>query len=281
MPARSIHLGLALVLVACGGNGQRSSAARSTVTLDPAAFLTRLGAEASSIFREPERSSDDIDAARGGARGAERRELSRDLVVALLHEADAAEARGARRLRQRADRMLAAARSGNRDDAIAAELDMIDLWKAWRGGSNAQAARLAERFTRRHASAGILTGIAWMVWGEAAVGEEDYREAIAHYRFALGQIGTPLYAFALYRTAHAHRAIGENDEAVQAFDEVERMGCAADATEPVVRVATAAASEQARGLRLDTDGVTRPSVCPSPAERAAQEGDGEGWRPAE
>ena len=97
--------------------------------------------------------------------------------------------------------MLTAARRGNRDQALAAELDMIDLWRAWRGERTTRAARLSERFTRRHRAAGMLTGIAWMVRGETAQAEDDYDTSIAHYRFALGQLGTPLYAFALYRTA--------------------------------------------------------------------------------
>lgn len=275
-------LTLSLLIASCGSSSpEAEEAPRSTVTLDPAAFLTGLGAEVSPVFRPPERSSDELDAARRAARGSERRTLMRDLVVVLLHEADVAERRDARRLRQRADRMLAAARRGNRDDALAAELDMIDLWRAWRGERTARAARLSERFTRRHRAAGMLTGIAWMVRGETAQAEDDYASAIAHYRFALGQLGTPLYAFALYRTAHAHRALGENDEAVQAFEEVEQMGCGTGASERIVRVATAAASEQGNGLRLDTDGVTRPSRCPSPEDRAEEAPRDEGWRPPE
>ena len=279
------HLLALALLFGCGGatsSGGGAAEANSPATLDPAEFLEALGASASAVFRPPAQSSDEIDTARREARGAERRALMRDLAVALYHEAAAEEsARRARRIRQRADRMVQAARRGNRDQALAAELDMIDLWQAWRGERLPRAERLSERFTRRHEAAGVLTGIAWMIRGEVAQAQDQYDAAQNHYRFALGQIGTPLYAFALYRTAHAHRALGEADEAVQALSEVEQMGCEEGADDSIVHLAAAAASEQGSGLRLDTDGVMRPARCPSPEDRAAEEPEEEGWRPAE
>lgn len=264
----------------CGGSTPQVAHAESTVTLEPAAFLQRVGAEASVVLREPERSVDELDEARQGARGSERRQALRDLAVALMYLSFEAERRPARRHRERAERMLTAAARGNRDATLGAEVDFVRLWMAWRSELR-PAPRLAERFTRRHESAGTLTTVAWMIRGEIAFAAEDYEEAASAYRFALGQLGTPLYAFALYRTAHTHRERGETEEAAQALDEVIRMGCEEGAHEEIMRVSTAAASESGSGLRLDADGVTRPAVCPTPGEESEEATEEEGWRPAE
>lgn len=273
----------ALLLTACGG-GQLQVQVPDEVRVEPAIFLTEIGTEAApNVFAYPTRSLDELDDARRAARGADRVRAMRDLAVALVYATIESEGRESRRFRQRAERMIDAAARGNRDDQLRAELDFLRLWLAYRSGSNPRAARLAERFGNRHRAAGVLTTIAYMVAGEAAFAEEDYDDAIEAYRFALGQLGSPLYAFALYRTAHAHGADGEREEGLSALREVERLGCAHDALGPVVRLANAAASELETGLRRDPDDVVRPASCPAhetlAAEAEAEEG--EGWRPAE
>jgi len=83
----------------------------------------------------------------------------------------------------------------------------------------------------------------------------------------------------LLRTAHAHRALGEDDETTQALSEVEQLGCDETAHALVVRVATVAASENGSGLRRGDDGVLRPASCLEPT--AEEEEEEEGWRPEE
>ncbi len=242
-------------------------------------FLAEVGAEAApGVFAFPTRTVDELEAARREARGDDRRRLGRDEAVALMHAADGAETREARRLRQRAERILDASARGNRDATIAAELDFVRLWMTWRAGSTSRAARLAERFTTRHRAAGILTTLAYMVRGECAFADEDWDGATEHYRFALGQLGTPLYAYALYRTAHAQGADGQRDVGLSTLREVEQLGCDTSAARTTVRVAAAAASELSSGIRQGADGVVRPASCPEPSEADEEE---TGWRPAE
>ncbi len=189
-----------------------------------------------------------------------------------------ADGREARRDRRRASRLADAAGRGSRDRNLAAELDFAQLWMSWQAGSRS-AERRAERFTTRHRQAGVLLTLAWMLRGEIAFAEERYQDAIDAYRFALGQLGHPLYGFALLRTAQAQRRLGNAEQAEQALSEVEQLGCASDVVPPVMRLAAAAASERGSGLRRDADGVTRPAVCPSP--EAGEDEEDEGWHPAE
>ena len=65
------------------------------------------------------------------------------------------------------------------------------------------AASRAERFTTRHDQSGDLLVLVWMIRGELALRAEDWEGARAGFRFVLGQLGHPLYAYALYRTAFA------------------------------------------------------------------------------
>lgn len=280
MRGKLVRVAVALTLTACGASsgGGSTTPGQQARGVDPPAFLEEVGAASSPVLRRPERSIDELEQARRDARGAERRQAARDLVIGLMFAAADAEDREARRHRRRAERIADAAARGSRDRGLAAELDFAKLWMAWQSGSRA-AERRAERFTIRHRQAGDLLTLAWMLRGEIALADERYDDAVEAYRFALGQLGHPLYAFALLRTAHAQRRRGNADQADQALAEVEQLGCAPDASPAVVRLAAAAASERGSGIRLDTDGVTRPAACPTPDESADEED--EGWRPAE
>lgn len=271
---------LALCL-GCGATTQGGSNVDRPVTVDPVSFLRELAAESSDVMRPAERSPEEIDAARREARGAERLALTRDLVAAYVQAWEAAEERRERRrLRRRADRFADAGIRGSRDPSMDAQLDFAKLWMSW-VGEERSAGRRAERFTRRYAqTGGSLTGVAWMIRGEVALQDEDWDEAREAFRFALGQVGTPLYAYALLRTGAAHRGAGDGEEAEQAMNEALQMGCDTEAPPLVVRVAGAAASALGTGLRRDPDGTIRPAACPSHAELEAEE-EPEGWRPAE
>jgi len=271
---------LSLVLGACGGASSGSTAVGESAAFEPAAFLAEIGADAAPpLFTRPTGSVEELDAARRQARGADRRTASRDLAVALMFDSWEAELREARRLRRRAERTLDAAARGNRDAELTAQLDFVRLWMSWRAGSESRSTRLATRFTTRHRAAGTLTTLAYMIRGELALVDESYDDASEAFRYALGQLDTPLYAFALYRTAHAHGGDGDREQGLQALGEVERLGCDDDAHVLIRRVAAAAAGELETGLRRDPDGVLRPASCPEPTEAESEEETG--WRPAE
>lgn len=265
-------------LTACGAATSGSRTVRAG-SVDAAAYLLEIGAESTVVLRRPERSIDELEAARREARGPDRRTATRDLIVAHVFAADEAERREARRLRRRAEQLADAAVRGSRDSTFLAEIAFAKLWLSWRAGAS-NAEQRATRFTERFRSAGDLLTLAWMIRGEIALDDERYDDAITAFRFALGQLEHPLYAYALWRTARAYRLLRRSEEATQALTEVEQLACARSPSPFVVRVATAAASERGSGLRRDPDGVTRPAACPSPAERAA-DGESEGWRPEE
>lgn len=266
-----------LITLACGATSAPSPRTARAGSADPAGILLAIGAECCAVLRRPERSIEDLDAARREAQGPERRALTRDLIVAYAFAAEDADGREARRMRRRAEQLADAAVRGARDPDYLAEIAFAQLWLSWRAGSR-NAEQRATRFTERHRSSGDLLALAWMIRGEIALSDERFEDAVTAFRFGLGQLGHPLYAYALWRTAAAYRRLGRAEDAAQALAEVEQLGCPASASPFVVRIATAAAGERASGLRRDPDGVTRPASCPPPESREAED---EGWRPAE
>lgn len=267
---------LALSLSACGGATAGMQTAQPGA-LDPGDFLLEVGAASCPVLQRPARSIEELDAARRDARGAERRQLVRELVTAHLYASEGAEGREARRLRRRAEQLADATMRGSRDSTLVAELSLAELWMSWRAGA-ANAEARATRFTERHRDAGDLLTLAWMVRGEIALEAERFEDAITSFRFALGQLESPLYGYALLRTAEAERRLGRADEASQALSEVEQLGCAAEPSAFVVRLARAAASQRGSGLRTDPDGVVRPATCPAFREDASEERE---WHPEE
>jgi tetratricopeptide (TPR) repeat protein len=269
------HTFAALALSACAGAGTGGSTTH-TVTIEPASFLMEVGASSTFVLRRPERSTEELMEARGSTAGAERRQILRELVVAKLFEAESAEGRSARRIRNDAERFAENAVRGSRDSNLIAEMDFVKLWLSWRANA-ANAASRAERFTDRHTRAGELLMLAWMIRGEIAFAADRFDDAIAAFRFALGQLEHPLYTYALLRTAHAYERLGRSEDAAQALLEVEQLGCARGASPFRVRLAAAAASERRSGVQRDDDGVMRPASCESEEESGS---DGQ-WRPAE
>lgn len=273
-------IAFAVLLLGCGATSTTTDRLDDMVIVEPYTFLRGLGADASAVMREPEAEPDAIDAQRREARGSERLSRTVELVGAYVHAWEAAEERrDRRRLRRLADRFAdAGIRAARRDRGTEAQLDFAKLWMSYVAAERG-AGRRAERFTRRYAqTGGGLVGIAWMIRGEVALENEEHDEAIDAFRFALGQPGTALYAYALYRTGIAHQAEGEDAEAEQAMSEAMQMGCDSEDAR-IVEVAGAAASSNHTPLRRDPDGVLRPSTCPSHEELAEEEP--EGWRPAE
>jgi hypothetical protein len=256
-------------LVGCGGAAIVSDSRSANVGAAP--FLLEVGGTWSSALRRPSRSIDELETSRRAARSAaERRPIARELAIACVFAAEAAPESEARRLRRRGDEAAGAALAGNRDAQLAAEVDFVRLWLAWRGEARDAASRAA-RYTERHRENGALYTLAWMIRGELALGARRYEDALTAFRVALGQLESPLYAYALWRSATAYDRLGRTADAQQALRETEELGCPAAASRFTVRISVAVASSRGSGLRRDPDGITRPALCPptgAPAPRS-------------
>lgn len=208
----------------------------------------------------------------------------RNLAYAHLWAAEVEQdERAARRHHRDAARVADRAGRRSRDSQLAAEVAFVGLWSAWRRGT-ANAAARAERFTTRHREAGELLNLAWMIRGELAMAAGDFEGAKAGYRFLMGYLDHPLYAFCLFRTAEAQRALGQMDDAHQAFVEVAQLGCPPDVVDETLRISIYAAHEAGVGAVRDANGIPRSASCaPAPSDVPEDEGEGgdEEWRPAE
>lgn len=262
----SIAILVASLGCACGG--PQATAARADA-IDPPALLLEVGASTTELLRAPEQSIEALDAARGEARGPDRRRALRDLARAHLVAAEGAEDREARRHRRSAERFAENAAQGSRDSAFNAEMAFVQIWLAWRGGA-ASASGRAERFTTRFAEATSLAPIVWMIRGEIAFESQRWDEAATAFRFVLGQLGHPLYAYALYRTAACLAQQGREEDSRQALREVAQLGCDGGAPASTMQVALRAATELGAGARTDPEGVTRPASCPEETSTAAE-----------
>lgn len=263
------------IAIACGA--PQAGGRRTTIHIEPGPFLLELGGQSAGVLARPERSIEELDVARREARGSDRRAVTRELVIAHLFAAETAEGREARQIRRRAEQLADACVQGSRDDQLLAEMAFAKLWMSWRAGAP-NAAQRAERFTDRHQQSGDLLTLAWMIRGEIALDAEEYEDALTAFRFALGNLEHPLYAYALFRTARVYTVQGRREEAGQAYSEVESLGCAASASPFTLRLAVAAAGERGTGVARGADGTERPSSC---ASTSADENEEEGWRPAE
>lgn len=283
-PVRARLLVAILVLSACGGGGPRlrSSARAAAAELEGAEYLIEASAARVPLLRRDERSIEELDAARDAARGVGRRTALLDLARAHMLEAAESDDRERRRHRASAERFADAAANGSRDDWVQAQAAFVELWLAYRAGDRSASSR-AERFTTRHAQSGELALLGWVVRGEIAFAAEDWDGAIASYRYVLGELGHPLYAYALYRTAQAHSRDGDAEGSRQALGEVARLGCDRDVPEPTLRIALHAARESGDGIRRASDGREVPAICPEASaggEDEEERGAG-GWRPDE
>ena len=266
----------ALVLVACGG-GSTGPTGPSAIRFDPTTYFAEVAALRTDLVVAPVRSLEVLEEARGTARGDERRELLIELARAHLVAAGTSSTREERRHRDAAERFARAAAQGSRDAEVKARAAFVELWLAFRANHRSAMGR-ATRFARQHAQSGELALLAWVVRGELAFAAEAWDEARTSYRYVLGDLDHPLYAYALWRTARSHAGAGDTDGARSTTTEVVRLACQ-PTSEPTRRVAFAAARELGIDLREDADGVVRPEICEAPAE--ADEEDHTGWRPPE
>ncbi len=250
-----------LLAAACGGaGGPRLEAPARPDAIDPPRFLLEYAGRRANALSPPERSIDALEEARREARGDERRQAVRELAIAHLLAAEQAPERDATRHRRSALRFARAASRGTDDDWLAAEMAFIEVWSAWRAGRGG-AANVAERFARRHPRSGDLVYLCWIIRGEVAFEREDWDEAAEAYRFVLGSIEHPLYGYALYRTAHAWKGLGRDDDTEQALREVVQLGCAADAADEAREMAALAQSDLRMPDVTLEDGTSRPEIC--------------------
>lgn len=273
-----ILAGWLALLFSLGGAGCGASQASSapTVTIDtssldvPEMFRT-YGKDRSDVFTAPAASFDELEQTRKETRGADRVKALRDLAVAYLWAAeDASDPKEKRTFYRKAERSAENAIAGNGDPEDAAEAEFVLVWSAWRRATP-RADRNAEIFAKRRSEAGELVLLSYLIRGEVALEGRRFSEARAHYRYLLGLLDHPLYAFALYRTADARRAANENDEASQIYRDVRELGCRLDASPETLLVAAFAAARTEADVRRDAAGKIRPSTCKLPEDEAASQ----------
>ena len=276
---RSLSIALALSLaLGCGASGSTGPRVPTGATdLEPVAFLFDAASARIEVLRPPDRTLEDLNAARGDARGDARRAVLRDLARAHVIAARNTEGREARRHRDDAERFGTSAAEGTHDDTLTAEMDFLEVWVSYETGARNAAAR-AERFTNRHETAGEMLLAAWMIRGELALTAEDWSDARDAFRFALGRLDHPLYGYALFRTAFAWHEEGDDAQARQALLEVATLGCTGDDA-ATLRVALLSARQLDVGARRDPAGTLRPGSCPE-TTTATEEEEG-AWRPPE
>jgi hypothetical protein len=273
---RALSVLAVLTAIGCGAAGPMSPRRGATAgPIDPAAFLLEASASGTNLLQAPDESIDALGARRAQARGADRRQVLRDLARAHAAAARGAVRREARRHRADARRFADAAAQGAREDTLAAEAAFLNLWLDYETDARGAASR-AERFTTRYRRSGELLVLAWMIRGELALGAEDWRDAREAFRFVLGQLGHPLYGYGLYRTAFAWRGAGDGEQARRAIEEAAALGCDPRASEPISIVALLAARDLGVGTRRAGERDV-PASCPE----AAEEPHDEDWRPRE
>lgn len=271
----ALALGMGM-LAGCGGataTSRPTSASYTPDPIDPPAFLLAYAQAHDTPLVAPEGDLEALNAARRDAsNAAERRAALADLAVYHALAAEQTEDPDEVRVELRkADRLAAAAVRHSHDEDLEARMDFVRLWASWRAG-RADAATKAEAYTSRHTDPTDAVLLAWLVRGEIAFDADQWEEARAAYRYLLGQLGHPLYAYALFRSAIAYRNAGELDEAAQAFTEVRTLGCAADAAPETVRVASVAAVELGERVELDASGTPRSAACASVDDPSGQTG---------
>ncbi len=269
MAVRLAPVALALlVLAACGAAASDAAFDDTTVSApatDSAAFLLEVGGSLVDVLARPAESLDALEAARRTARGVERLRAQRDLARAHLFAAEITEGRE-QRAHFREMNELTTTDTRVRDEALAADLDFLGVWAAWRAGQRNAEGR-ASRFIAHHEASRDLVLLAWLVRGEIAFEAERWDDALEDFRAVLGRLGHPLYAFALYRSARVWHEQGRDEDSQQALREVRDLGCATDANAPTLHIALAATHALAETTAPDRSGRERPASCP--AEGAA------------
>lgn len=214
------------------------------VYVDPSEYLLRWAGEWHPAVARPEGDSSGLEESIRGLRGSERHAMTLRYVAALIYEIEADELEASARDLRLAQRDVrnALRRLRRVRGELATTRDFLELVAAWRGGLP-RAVSLAERFTDRHSDATALHGLAWMILGEIYFEGERWTDAARSYRYLLGDLEHPLYAFASWRTAAILQEQGRDEEAGEMLAQIVRLACPANTPEPTLEVAAASASE--------------------------------------
>lgn len=248
--APAMVLGAMLALGGCGGSqGTRLTARGGGAGIEVPEYLLEMAGASSGWLARPESGSEALQTRARGLRGDERRRAFAQLAVAHLWEAEnELDERRAKRHRRDANEAAQNATNRTRDDSLVQAMAFVSLVVAWRNDSrNSDVA--AERFVERHRTAGDLHLLGWIVRGEIAFDARRWDQAATAYRYLLGEMEHPLYAFALYRTAHVYREQGRAEDSRQALTEVDALGNGTNVRPEVLRVADSARRELGLGPR--------------------------------
>lgn len=257
---------LAILLLSswsCGGSQQRGKlrSARAHEDFNVPTFLIRYAEGTTQLFADL---SGDVDTLKKSLRKLskkERRAAYRRLAALYLARAEEREERkDAKRDWRNAKRAANKSLKGARDSQSRSEAIFVHMWCAWRLGAP-DAKRRAETFTEAHRESGDLHNMAWIIRGEIDLRGKRFEAARKNYRFMFGQLDHPLYALALLRTADAHEAQENIEEADAALEEVLMLACDASAKPESLEISRVAAGQLEIKLREDAQGVLRPTTC--------------------
>jgi hypothetical protein len=189
------------------------------------------------------------------------------LSVRFIHAAAAADeggqAEAADAHRREARRLLREAARGNQDRSIGVRIDFLLVWLSWEGERGRESTfSQINRFHHRYGDGeGVLLGVVWLIKGELEMEERHYQRAQRAFRHVLDQPGHPLYGYALFRTARCWTVLGEVSLGIDALGEVERLGCASDAS-PLTMTLSARAGQLLNHPPLpDMSWGDRRAVC--------------------
>ena len=253
-----------VLLAACGGGAE--GAGRSTTpsgapppAFDAVEFLRTFAAAHSVLPPRPDGTLPDLEARKRAARRPDdKRAAMPDLALANLHEAERANTPDeATHHLEAAAREARAAVRGSRDEALVEICDFVLVWHALRVRPP-NAARVVDAYLEHHPAAGPRLRMAWMIRGEVAMATSDWPKAKESFRFVMGDLASPLYGYALYRTAEAQRGAGEADASRESLVFVVDQGCARDAPSENIAMARQAWAELGRPAPEGTPDAERP-----------------------
>lgn len=269
-----VVLSAASLFASCGG--AETPAVTRAPDVDPPHFILEVGSARVQALSRPDGEPDALRrAVRDAPAGQERRDAMQNAAVGLMYAADAAtEERERRRLRRDSSNFAGRAKSGSRDEFQIALMEFVEVWNAWRAAAR-NAGRLAERYTTRRNDAGELYTLMWAIRGEIALELHEWQAGADAFRYYLGLLEHPLYAYGLWRTARCYRGLDRDADAVQALGEARDLGCAPDVDPAVLKVATVAGREVGTSAVEWPDGSVRPSNCPVGGQEPGQSAQAE------
>jgi len=116
-----------------------------------------------------------------------------------------------RRVCTKAWRQLARAQKASSD--LSEELEIAKAYLANECGWAQKSVKSLRRFVKRYEETDLVFYSAHFWWAESLLELERTDQAIERYRYVLGELDTPLYPLAMYRTAHCYWDDGDVERA--------------------------------------------------------------------